>query len=108
MNRVREFRQKMNLSQNALAKEIGVARQTINLIENNKYNPSLDLCIKLAKVLHTCDNLQDTKKVPAAGKQIESFEGCVAADKLTDLPKADKQRSFSFQTRRRHPLDAGR
>lgn len=53
MNRVREFRQKMNLSQNALAKEIGVARQTINLIENNKYNPSLDLCIKLAKVLHT-------------------------------------------------------
>ncbi|OJG46382.1 DNA-binding protein [Enterococcus gallinarum] len=43
----------MNLSQNALAKEIGVARQTINLIENNKYNPSLDLCIKLAKVLQT-------------------------------------------------------
>ncbi|MFQ9656321.1 MAG: helix-turn-helix transcriptional regulator [Enterococcus sp.] len=53
MNRVREFRQKMNLSQIALAKEIGVARQTINLIENNKYNPSLDLCIKLAKVLQT-------------------------------------------------------
>ena len=53
MNRVREFRQKMNLSQNALAKEIGVARQTINLIENNEYNPSLDLCIKLAKVLQT-------------------------------------------------------
>lgn len=53
MNRVREFRQKMNLSQNALAKEIGVARQTINLIENNKYNPSLELCIKLAKALQT-------------------------------------------------------
>ncbi len=33
MNRVREFRQKMNLSQNALAKEIGVARQTINLMK---------------------------------------------------------------------------
>lgn len=53
MNRVREFRQKLSLSQNALAKEIGVARQTINLIENNKYNPSLELCIKLAKVLQT-------------------------------------------------------
>ena len=38
----------------------------------------------------TFDNLQDTKKVPAAGKQLESFEGCVAADKLTDLPKADQ------------------
>jgi putative transcriptional regulator len=53
MNKVREFRQQINLSQNALAKEIGVARQTINLIENDKYNPSLDLCLKLAKVLQT-------------------------------------------------------
>lgn len=40
-------------SQLALAKEIGVSRQTINMIENNKYNPSLDLCIKLAKALGT-------------------------------------------------------
>jgi putative transcriptional regulator len=30
-----------------------VARQTINLIENDKYNPSLDLCIKIAKELDT-------------------------------------------------------
>lgn len=51
MNRVREFRQRKGLSQLALAKEIGVARQTINLIENFKYNPSLDLCVKLAQVL---------------------------------------------------------
>jgi putative transcriptional regulator len=36
-----------------LAAEIGVARQTINLIENNKYNPSLDLCLKIAWVLGT-------------------------------------------------------
>ena len=43
----------MKMSQSVLAQEIGVARQTINLIENNKYNPSLDLCIRLAKVLGT-------------------------------------------------------
>lgn len=36
-----------------LAKKIGVARQTINLIENNKYNPSLDLCLKIAHELGT-------------------------------------------------------
>ncbi|MFZ2952748.1 MAG: helix-turn-helix transcriptional regulator, partial [Streptococcus suis] len=36
-----------------LAKAIGVSRQTINMIENNKYNPSLDLCINLAKALET-------------------------------------------------------
>lgn len=36
-----------------LAKQIGVARQTINLIENDKYNPSLDLCLSLAHTLGT-------------------------------------------------------
>lgn len=53
MNRVREFRQQKKISQLVLAKEVGVARQTINLIENNKYNPSLDLCMKLARALGT-------------------------------------------------------
>ena len=53
MNRVRELRQSRKLSQLALAKEVGVARQTINLIENEKYNPSLDLCLKLAYALET-------------------------------------------------------
>lgn len=53
MNRVKTFRVDKKWSQLALAKEVGVARQTINLIENNKYNPSLDLCLKLAKALDT-------------------------------------------------------
>ena len=53
MNRVKEYRQMVGKSQLALAKEIGVSRQTINMIENNKYNPSLDLCINLAKALQT-------------------------------------------------------
>ena len=53
MNCVKEFRQLKKLSQLALAREIGVARQTINLIENGKYNPSLELCIKLAQSLDT-------------------------------------------------------
>jgi putative transcriptional regulator len=53
MNRVREYRKQQQLSQLELARAIGVARQTINLIENNKYNPTLDLCLKLAWVLQT-------------------------------------------------------
>lgn len=53
MNKVRTYRKEMNISQLDLAKSIEVARQTINLIENNKYNPSLDLCIKIAKALNT-------------------------------------------------------
>ena len=53
MNRVKDYRLETKKSLLALAKEIGVSRQTINMIENNKYNPSLDLCIKLAKALGT-------------------------------------------------------
>ena len=53
MNHVREYRRAKKLSQMALAAKVGVARQTINLIENDKYNPSLDLCLKLAWELDT-------------------------------------------------------
>ena len=53
MNQVREFRKNMGLSQLELAKSIGVSRQTINMIENNKYNPTLERCLNLAKVLNT-------------------------------------------------------
>ena len=53
MNRVREFRNSLGLSQLELAKKTGVSRQTINMIENNKYNPTLELCINLALALGT-------------------------------------------------------
>jgi len=53
LNKIKEFRKKRGLSQLNLAKSISVSRQTINLIENNKYNPSLELCLKLARVLET-------------------------------------------------------
>ena len=53
MNHVREFRKNLGLSQLELAKSIGVSRQTINMIENNKYNPTLELGLNLAKALDT-------------------------------------------------------
>lgn len=53
MNRVKEYRKAAGLTQFQLAQQVAVARQTINLVENDKYNPSLDLCIRLAKVLQT-------------------------------------------------------
>ncbi|RXJ16138.1 transcriptional regulator [Bacillus albus] len=53
MNNVKQYRKSEGLSQLELAKRVNVARQTINLIENNKYNPSLTLCIELAKALKT-------------------------------------------------------
>jgi len=41
-----------NLTQAELAEKVGVTRQTIGLIENGKYNPSLNLCIAIAKTLN--------------------------------------------------------
>jgi len=40
-----------DLSQQDLADRCDVTRQTIGLIEKGKYNPSINLCIKIAKVL---------------------------------------------------------
>ena len=53
MNRVKEFRKELGKSQLELAKDIGVSRQTINMIENVKYNPTLELCLNLARSLQT-------------------------------------------------------
>ncbi len=50
-NIIREKRKALGLSQELLAKKCGVSRQTINAIENNKYDPSLVLAFNLAKEL---------------------------------------------------------
>lgn len=52
-NKIKELRKQIGLRQEDLAKELGVTRQTINAIENNKYNPTLELAMKLAKLLKT-------------------------------------------------------
>lgn len=41
-----------NLTQAELAEKVQATRQTIGLIENGKYNPSLNLCIAIAKTLN--------------------------------------------------------
>jgi putative transcriptional regulator len=40
-----------NLSQQELADRVGASRQTIGLIEKGGYNPTLDLCLRIAKEL---------------------------------------------------------
>jgi putative transcriptional regulator len=50
-NRIKELRKFKKLSQEELAKACEVSRQTINAIENNKYDPSLALAFQLAENL---------------------------------------------------------
>lgn len=57
-NIIKERRKELGLSQEELAKKCGVTRQTVNAIENNKYDPTLALAFSLAKELNvTVDEL---------------------------------------------------
>jgi putative transcriptional regulator len=49
-NRVRELRTARNWSQAELALKLDVSRQTVNSIETEKYDPSLPLALKVAKL----------------------------------------------------------
>ena len=49
-NKLRELRTDAGLSQGELAEQLGVSRQTINVIENGRYDPSLPLALKIGKL----------------------------------------------------------
>lgn len=51
-NQIRELRKIKNYRQEDIANELGVTRQTINAIENDKYDPTLSLAMKIAKLLN--------------------------------------------------------
>lgn len=53
MTRFKVARARAGLTQAQLAKEVGVTRQTINLIENGRYNPTLNLCLAICHSLNT-------------------------------------------------------
>lgn len=48
-NRIRELREARGLSQEELARRLEVSRQTVNAIENDRYDPMLPLAFRIAK-----------------------------------------------------------
>ena len=50
-NRVREIRKRRQWTQEEMGDLLEVSRQTINSIENGRYDPSLTLALKIAKLL---------------------------------------------------------
>lgn len=52
-NRIKELRARHNLTQEDLARQAGVRRETIVFLEKGKYNPSLKLAHDIAVILHT-------------------------------------------------------
>lgn len=56
--KLKQARIEKGLSQTELARLLGVSRQTINMIENGDYNPTIALCLKICKALDkTLDEL---------------------------------------------------
>ncbi|MCR5149200.1 MAG: helix-turn-helix transcriptional regulator [Eubacterium sp.] len=56
--KLKSARAALDLSQEQLAKMVGVSRQTINAIEKGDYNPTINLCISICKALNkTLDEL---------------------------------------------------
>ena len=56
--RLKAARAALDMSQDALAKKVGVTRQTVNAVENGDYNPTINLCIAICRVLgKTLDEL---------------------------------------------------
>lgn len=51
-NKLELYRKELGITQNQLAEELGVSRQTISSIENGKYNPSLVLAIKISRLIN--------------------------------------------------------
>ena len=49
-NRLRELRAEKQWSQGDLAEQLGVSRQTVNAIETEKYDPSLPLAFRIARL----------------------------------------------------------
>ena len=49
-NRLKTFREERGWSQGELARRLGVSRQTVNAVETDKYDPSLPLALRLAKL----------------------------------------------------------
>jgi putative transcriptional regulator len=49
VNHIREIRLKNGITQVKMAQDLKITRQTVNAIEKNKYNPSLELALKLIR-----------------------------------------------------------
>ncbi|MGM9887208.1 MULTISPECIES: helix-turn-helix transcriptional regulator [unclassified Lactococcus] len=69
-NKIRELRRLNHLSQEDVAHIAHVSRQTINAIENDKYDPELTLAFKLAEILNTkVDDLFNYRQSVAQRKE---------------------------------------
>lgn len=66
-NKIKVYRAMHDLTQEALAKELGITRQTLIAIEKNRYSPSLELAFKVAR--HFGVGVEDVFEYEEEGKR---------------------------------------
>lgn len=87
-SKVKEFREEMQLTQQELADQVGVSRQTIYYLEKGDYNPSLTLSFKIAEALNKPLN-EIFFRVPIIKEKIESLS-------LKNLKEISKKIGISY------------
>lgn len=70
-SRIRELRSARNWSQAELAEQLGVSRQTVNALETEKYDPSLPLAFKVARLFNTSIEAIFDEPVSAPGRPVD-------------------------------------
>jgi putative transcriptional regulator len=74
-NTIKEYRSEYGLSQGALAEAVGVTRQTINAVEGDRYDPSVDLVFTLAAFFEV-----PVEELFSPSVDLERTVGDIAAD----------------------------
>ena len=85
-------RMEKDLSQTELAKQVGVTRQTIGMVEAGDYNPTLNLCIQICKSLDkTLDDLFQKQESGEAGQDMTCFGRRKSSNLIVRQPSERKQ-----------------
>ena len=73
-NNIKQLRKQAGLRQEDMANQLGVTRQTIIAIENDKYNPTLELAMKIARLLNknVAMCIRDSKGADSSASESDS------------------------------------
>ncbi len=98
-NRVKQLRTKLKMRQKDLAREVGVARQTIISIEQERLNPSITICLSLAKALREpVDYVFYLDHQTAEAPPVDVKKNVGAGDKTGKRRSTDQDESINPQS----------
>ncbi len=96
---MKQLRTQLKMRQKDLAREVGIARQTIISIEQERLNPSITICLSLAKVLREpVDYVFYLEHQTADAPRVDDKKTVGAGDKRGKRPSTDQEESINPQS----------